>query len=161
MVQSAQFLSTDGSLGVILNTALPFATILDLFQKRGLPVQNFFFIDAVSRQSGGAENPQAVFLTSCSALTEMSVAFQEVIASLATTKKSFFLINSLSMMAIHNPPDALARFVHFTLTKMRLSGIGGLIFSAKGQLEPDVRAELAQLCDRTLSCDFLQAPRPK
>jgi len=53
-------------------------------------------------------------------------------------------------MLIHNPPTAFGKFVHCLLTKMRLLGAGGILLSLETETNKEVRAEIAQLCDRVI-----------
>jgi hypothetical protein len=57
-------------------------------------------------------------------------------------------IDSITTMLIHNKPHVFARFIHSVLTKMRLNGTGGLLISLKDKTSREVRAEIAQLCDK-------------
>ena len=60
----------------------------------------------------------------------------------------FVFIDSISSMLIHNEPAVFAKFIHGILTKMRISGTSGLLISLDKDAESDVRAEIAQLCDK-------------
>jgi len=53
-------------------------------------------------------------------------------------------------MLIHNRPGTFACFMHDILTKMRIHKIGGLLISLKETTNKDMRAEIAQLCDKVI-----------
>jgi hypothetical protein len=51
---------------------------------------------------------------------------------------------------MHNKPYIFARFVHNVLTKMRLKGVGGILISLQNTSNKEIRAEIAQLCDKVI-----------
>lgn len=53
-------------------------------------------------------------------------------------------------MLIHNEPYVFARFIHSILTRMRINGIGGLLISISDRTNREIRAEIAQLCDKVI-----------
>ena len=59
-------------------------------------------------------------------------------------------IDSITTMLIHNKPYVFARFIHSVLTRMRVHEIGGLLISLEDQTSREVRAEIAQLCDKVI-----------
>ena len=70
--------------------------------------------------------------------------------STTSTPIIFLFIDSITTMLIHNDPHIFARFIHNILTKMRLYGTGGLIISLEEKTNREVKAEIAQLCDKVI-----------
>jgi len=64
--------------------------------------------------------------------------------------KKFVFFDSLTTMLIHNEPYVFARFIHSILTRMRLNGVGGVLISLTDSSNYDIRAEIAQLCDKVI-----------
>jgi hypothetical protein len=60
----------------------------------------------------------------------------------------FIFIDSITSMLIHNESTSFARFIHGILTKMRISGASGLLISLEKETDNEIRAEIAQLCDK-------------
>ncbi len=89
-----------------------------------------------------------LYLESVADLTKISLSISECIK--AIKGKKFIFIDSITTMLIHNKPDVYARFIHNILTKMRMSGINGLLISLENETNKEVRAEIAQLCDRVI-----------
>ncbi|MCK5342920.1 MAG: hypothetical protein KAR20_05930, partial [Candidatus Heimdallarchaeota archaeon] len=58
--------------------------------------------------------------------------------------------DSSSSLLIHNDPSLFARFIHGILTKMRIHQTSGLLISIEQQTDKEIRAEIAQLCDRII-----------
>ncbi|MFH0970477.1 MAG: hypothetical protein V1776_03390 [Candidatus Diapherotrites archaeon] len=55
-------------------------------------------------------------------------------------------LNSNDVAAINNN----GRFIHGTLTKLRIQGMGGVLLSLRDQVNPEIRSEIAQLCDQVI-----------
>ena len=65
----------------------------------------------------------------------------------------FIFFDSITTMLIHNEPYVFARFMHSIFTRMRLNGIGGIMISMTDRTNREVRAEIAQLCDKVIKID--------
>ena len=85
------------------------------------------------------------------ALTDISLFITERLKN--TNGKKFVFFDSITTMLIHNEPYVFARFIHSILTRMRLSGAGGLLISLAEKTNREVRAEIAQLCDKVIKID--------
>jgi hypothetical protein len=92
------------------------------------------------------EGGNVLFLESAADLTTISIAIKGSMDKIQGNK--FVFIDSISSMLIHNEPAVFAKFIHGILTKMRISGTSGLLISLDKDAESDVRAEIAQLCDK-------------
>ena len=44
----------------------------------------------------------------------------------------------------------MAKFIHSILTKMRTNNVSGLLISLEAETDKEVRAEIAQLCDKII-----------
>ena len=122
--------------GIIISASRPYAML-----KKTIDLSKVFVIDCVTKQGGGdTSGDRVAFVTSPSALTEISLRFREQL------KDGFVIIDSLNSFLIYNEPLPLARFVHSLLIKLRLAGAKGFVISEKG-LDQSFRAEIAQLCD--------------
>ena len=53
-------------------------------------------------------------------------------------------------MLMHNKQNTFIIFIHSLLTKMRIKEIGGILISLEEDTNKEVRAEIAQLCDRVI-----------
>ncbi len=135
---------------VILSASRPCSNLLNLYQKKGIDVKKVFILCAVCQnqgvKEGGFEN--VIHLQNATALTNISIALNKSIELIKG--KKFIFIDSVTTMLIHNKPDTFVKFIHFILTKMRNNGIGGLLISLESETNKDVRAEIAQLCDKVV-----------
>ncbi|HIH17072.1 MAG TPA: hypothetical protein HA252_06725 [Candidatus Diapherotrites archaeon] len=113
--------------------------IRDLYAEQGFDAQRI--LDTVERQVKET-NAKRLCIDSVTA-----IAYN--LDDKAKTRK-FIFVDSLSTMLIYNRPDVFARFIHSVLVKIRLNSISGLLLFIETQADREVRAEIAQLCDKVL-----------
>jgi len=144
-----KYFSQKNDKGIILSANRPYTNLLSVFKKNNIEVSKMVILDGLSKSQNADEPAEnVVFIDNLSALTDISLAVDEHINH--TPDSKFLFIDSLTTMLIHNKPIVLARFIHNILTKMRLKGVGGVIISLKDNSNPDVRADIAQLCDKVI-----------
>jgi hypothetical protein len=144
-----KYLSEKNDRGIIVSANRPYANLLGVYQKNDINVSKMFILDCLSKsQHADTPNEQVSFIANLSALTDISLSLDENMNNMEGKKFIFF--DSLTTMLIHNQPYTLARFIHNILTKMRLKGVGGVIISLYDNSHREIRAEIAQLCDKVI-----------
>jgi hypothetical protein len=144
-----KYLSEKNDKGIIISANRPYANLLGVYQKNDINVSKMFILDCLSKsQHADIPNEQVSFIANLSALTDISLSLDENMSN--TEGKKFIFFDSLTTMLIHNQPYTLARFIHNILTKMRLKGVGGVIISLYDNSHREIRAEIAQLCDKVI-----------
>jgi hypothetical protein len=144
-----KYFSIRNETGIILSTNRPYINLKSIFEKNNIDISKMFILDCLSK-SQHADNPieNVTYIENLSALTDISLSIEEYINNLPGNKFIFF--DSLTTMIIHNKTHVLARFIHNIFTKMRLKGIGGVIISLQDSSNRDIKAEIAQLCDKVI-----------
>lgn len=145
---------TDGKYtGTILSTSRPCSNLLSIYEKQKIDTSKLFILDCVCKSQGiNVKNIKNVFhLENISALTNISLAINDNLKKMSRLKRSFIFIDSITTMLIHNKADVYARFIHNILTKMRINKVNGLLISLKEETNKEVRAEIAQLCDKVIN----------
>jgi len=144
-----KLLSNRNDSGIIVSANRPYKNLMDFYKKNDIDVSKMFILDCISKNQFDTHNGgNVVFLENASALTDISLQLDERIKII--NGKKFLFIDSITTMLIHNEPHIFARFVHSILTKMRLYGTGGLIISLEEKTNREVKAEIAQLCDKVI-----------
>ncbi len=105
----------------------------------------FLILDCVGR---GARTARSIPLPSPSALTELGIAVVQALETLP--KNSFLMVDALSTLVIYNPPDHVARFARFLITKAKAAGIPIVLLAADKEMDDALFAKVAQFCDQTL-----------
>ena len=135
--------------GIVLSASRPYVNLVSMYQKNNIDLNKIFILDLVSKsQNGEVEQDNVLFLENVSALTDISLSLNERFKM--NNGKKFVFIDSITTMLIHNKPYVFARFIHSVLTRMRLNGVGGVLISLSDKTNGDVRAEIAQLCDKVI-----------
>jgi archaellum biogenesis ATPase FlaH len=138
--------------GIIVSANRPYKNLIDFYKKNDIDVSKMFILDCISKDQFDRYNGgNVVFLENAAALTDISLHLDERIKIINGSK--FLFIDSITTMLIHNDPHIFARFIHNVLTKMRLYGTGGLIISLEEKTNREVKAEIAQLCDKVIKID--------
>lgn len=140
------------SKGIILSANRPYFTLMNLYEKNDIDTKNMFILDLISKNNNGnnghSNAKNVVFLDNISALTDIALSLNDCFKTIEG--KKFVFIDSITTMLMHNKPYVFARFIHSILTKMRLNGVGGILVSLDMKTNKDVRAEIAQLCDKVI-----------
>lgn len=139
-----------GYSGIILSASRPYLNLMDLYKKSEIKTEKIFVLDCISKTQSKTldKYDNVLYLDGVSALTNISVSVDEAIKRIEGSK--FIFIDSITTMLIHNEPAVFARFIHFTLTKMRMRGISGLLIYLETEANRELRAEIAQLCDKVI-----------
>ncbi|HDM67170.1 MAG TPA: hypothetical protein ENG62_02150 [Thermoplasmatales archaeon] len=135
-------------IGIVLSASRPYKNLVQLYENKGIDTSRILFLDCISK-SQSLDIDQAgnvIYLDSVSDLTNISLALKGSMEKIPGDK--FVYIDSITTMLIHNTPEMFARFIHGVLTKMRIQGISGLLISLENETDKEIRAEIAQLCDR-------------
>jgi hypothetical protein len=144
---SVKIFSLRNDSGIIISANRPYSNLLVLYKENNINTNKMFFLDCISKNFNGHANANNVrYMENLSSLTDLSLSINERIK--ATNGSKFIFFDSINTMLIHNKPYVFARFVHCVLTLMRLNGIGGILISLKDLTNKEIRADIAQLCDK-------------
>ena len=144
-----KILSEKNHKGFILSASRPYSNLLGLYKKSNIKTENLFFLDCVSK-NGTTKQDKAnnvLYIENLSDLTHILISIDETIKRI---KVKYILIDSINTMLIHNKQDIFARFLHSLMTKLRLKSINGLLISFEDEKNKEIRAEIAQLCDKVI-----------
>lgn len=146
---SLRFFADRHDKGIIISANRPYANLVNIYKKNDIDTSKMFFVDCISKnQNAEIDANNVAFMENVSALTDISLSINEHISKV--NGKKFLFLDSIPTMLIHNKPYVFARFVHHILTKMRLNGVGGIFISLQDKTNREIRAEIAQLCDKVI-----------
>ena len=145
-----KWLSEKNYTQIILSSSRPCKNLLNLYKKNNIDTSKLIIVCTVcqEKEKNKQENNNVIHLSSSSSLTEISLALNKYMESIKD--KKFIFIDSINTMLIHNEPNTLAKFIHSILTKMRTNNVSGLLISLEAETNKEVRAEIAQLCDKVI-----------
>lgn len=146
---AVQYLVSKNYNGIIVSVSRPYMNLISLYKKNNINIDNLFFIDCVSKSESSIQKSEknVSFIDNISDLTSILISIEEAIK---VSGPKFIVFDSVNSMLIHNKPEVFARFVHSLLTKMRVRLISGFILSFEDETNKEVRAEIAQLCDKVI-----------
>jgi len=145
-----KLLSNQSDKCIIVSANRPYTNLVNHYIRNEIDINKIFIIDCISKNLNKVENlNNVVFIKNLSALTDISISIDEKLNNLSQGKK-FICFDSITTMLIHNKPYIFARFIHNILTKMRIKGVGGVLISIQDNSNRDIRAQIAQLCDKVI-----------
>ena len=148
------FLNDKSYSGIYITLNKPYRKLMEIFQGDKIDTSKLFFIDSITNTAGGTvqRTDKCLFLSSPQELTDMSIAISELINALPEGNK-FLMFDSLSTLAIYNPPDIIARFIHFLANKLRTKNVEGVLLSTKGERNEKSLSLVAQFCDKIIEVE--------
>lgn len=151
-LEVVKFLTKQNDYGIIVSANRPYINLIANYQRNKIDTNKVYILDLISRNQNADEPADNVmFIKNASSLTDISLSINEHIKRLEG--KKFVFIDSITTMLIHNEPYVFARFMHSIFTRMRLNGIGGIMISMTDRTNREVRAEIAQLCDKVIKIE--------
>ena len=137
--------------GVYVTLNKPFATMETIFKGSGIDTRVIIFIDAVTKTAGGqAERTEkCLFIGAPDNLSDISIAMDQAVRALPSDQR-FVFFDSLSTLLLYNDVGAVARFIHFLASKMRVWKVKGIIVSLRKDKDKELINELSQFCDVAL-----------
>lgn len=136
--------------GIVVSANRPYSNLLNIYKKNNIDVSKMFILDCISKNLNGHKDDakNVLFMENLSSLTDISLSIHEMMSN--GNGRKFVFFDSINTMLIHNKPYVFARFVHNILTKMRLKGVGGVLIALEDRTNREIRAEIAQLCDKVI-----------
>lgn len=151
-LESVKLLTEKNDHGIIISASRPYLNLLNNYERRNIDTKKVHIVDLISKnQDPDVQAENVMFVDNASSLTHISLSVNDYIKKL--NGKKFIFIDSITTMLIHNEPYVFARFLHSVLTRMRINGVGGLMISIVDRTNREIRAEIAQLCDKVIKLD--------
>jgi len=135
--------------GFILSASRPYSNLISFYKKNNINTEKLFFLDCVSKsETKNKENiSNVLYIENLSDLTHILISIDEIVKKI---KSKYIVIDSINTMLIHNKAEVFARFLHSLMTKLRLNLVNGLFISFEDEKNKEIRAEIAQLCDKVI-----------
>ncbi|MBI4361862.1 MAG: hypothetical protein HY558_01670 [Euryarchaeota archaeon] len=139
-----------GYRGIVVSATRPYANLSGLYRESDIDLKRVFVIDCISK----SQNPRIVdadnvhYLDGVS-VTSVGVSLHRLMDTVHGGK--FLLLDSINTLLIHNQPDIFAKFIHSTLSRLRMNKVNCILLSFGGERTQEVRAEVAQLCDKVIA----------
>ena len=135
--------------GIYITINRPYQSLIESYQEEGIAVDNIFFIDAITKTTGGREVDanNCIFLDSPTNLTDIAIALKQAVELMGDAKKFIFL-DALSTLLIYNSSQSVIKFAHFLTGRMRAWNCEGAIISMQKEMDEKLTNQLIQFCDQ-------------
>ncbi len=116
------------------------------FKKSNIDLNKFLFIDGISKSAGQAREDaeNCLFVQSSGALTELSIVITK---ALKTGKFKGLIFDSLSTLLIYNQKDAVSKFVHSLVNKLKKQDMTVVFTALQGDTEKGLLKEIGLFVD--------------
>ena len=126
----------------------PYGFVASNLDKNGIDAKKFFFIDTLTRNvQEPPHTDNCIFVSSPSALTEISLAFSKALNEMHCDASIF---DTLSTMLVYEKPHAIIQFIHNLLTKLRISSGKAIFITLKDDLNSELTKDLYMFVDKVV-----------
>ncbi|HIH09856.1 MAG TPA: hypothetical protein HA254_04255 [Candidatus Diapherotrites archaeon] len=139
----------DEIIYITLNAGFP--KIKHDFEREKRDYANIRFLDMVSVEAGErvVDDPNAVYISSPSDLTDCMVNTERLLAA-KEGKKVLVILDSISTMLIYNNPSVVEKFTHTLLGKINAANASAIVFSSDYEERDAITSTIGQFFDRTV-----------
>lgn len=134
---------------IYVSITKPYAAITDILEEKGIPSEEIFFIDCMSKAQGGSDAVRAencVFIDPEN-LTNISIAISQAVENLPEDEDKLLVFDTLSALRIHNDDEPLEQFGQFLTSKIRNWDIKSVILTLEDEVDDEVISRVSQFCD--------------
>lgn len=104
---------------VYVTITLPYHELASMFNSKEASSRKILFIDAITKGTVVTETAHdCIFIDGPSELIQLSSTLERVIKEFET-QKTFVLIDSLTVLLVHNSKDLIMKFLHHIISKLR------------------------------------------
>ncbi|HLC51586.1 MAG TPA: hypothetical protein VJH90_04430 [archaeon] len=138
---------------IYVTTNKPYSQLVSMLKTHGISAESFFFIDCITKYTGGRIDPKAtncIFVENPQSLTVMNIATVEALKSIDGSKMVFF--DSLSTLSLYNGQQTMGQFSHFIISKLRTLDVDAVFLSIESDIKEDEMKHVASLVDGVREC---------
>ncbi|MCK5023009.1 MAG: hypothetical protein KAS04_02455 [Candidatus Aenigmarchaeota archaeon] len=129
----------------------PYKTLVNDFAKKKINIDEFFFIDAVTKGVKDEESTdQVVYVSSPKALTELNITMKKV---LKVGKIESTIFDSLSTLLVYEGSANVVRFSHSIVSLFRTLGTKGVLVALKEDVKSEVVKDLNMFVDEVVELE--------
>ena len=125
----------------------PYGHLIKSFEDHKIDKNFFFFIDAVTRPSNPVKKENYIFISSISALTDLSIAITK---TLETRKYKSIIFDSLSTMLIYHEAATVTKFMHSLIGEVRAVKCIGVFTCLEGDVKSSLIKDLGMFVDEVV-----------
>ena len=124
----------------------PYSVLKKIFEKQGLDLKSFFFIDAVDK-TPGEPSDEVLYTETAAALTEIDMAINKILKKLG--ERGFVFIESLEGLTLKNNNNTVAMFIRDIVAKSTEFGSKVIVLDW-GKGEEEVIDKVEAIFDRII-----------
>lgn len=131
---------------------LPYRSLVKNFGERGIDVNKFYFIDAITQTAEMTKNvPNCEYVSSPGALTELSLAISNI---LELQEFDYLVFDSLSTLLVYESPLIVTKFIHSLMAKIRVIGTKAIFTCLKQDTDSILLKDINMFADKILNIEY-------
>jgi len=136
--------------GAYLTVNKPVEDLAKAFSRNKISTGSVFFIDAISILSGrkASSGKKAMFLDSPTDLIDMDNAISKQLSK--SQKLGFVVFDSLSTLLLYNKPQAVEKFLHVLVGKIRGANVQVFLITVKSSEHAGLIETVSQFVDKVV-----------
>jgi KaiC/GvpD/RAD55 family RecA-like ATPase len=124
----------------------PYQALLETLKKNSINPEKFRFIDVLTNTVKEEKSTDAcTYVSSPSALTEISVAFSKV-----SEGAKFAIVDSITTLLIYEDENSVIRFTHSLMTKTRILGQKTIFIALREDKDNNLIKDLHMFVDKVI-----------
>lgn len=134
--------------GVYVSVNKPYVVIKKSFDKSKIKDDAIIFIDAITQLSGAEmeKTKKCIYLDNPESLTDFGISITEAITALEL-KEKFIFFDSVDTLLIYNKQEAVLKFMHFLIGRIRQWNVKGIIVTVE---KTEMIPQLSEFCDKVI-----------
>lgn len=147
----------NGCKPLVISLNQPEMVMKKTYEREGILPETYYVVDAVTRYSGGSTvpMPHIRYVNHPADLTGLGIAITETLKVMPRVHKCI-LFDSLSLLLIHTPTITAAKFLHFLINNLRITGASGIFLSADVGIDPVILSQISTFVDGVITIDKLR-----
>lgn len=123
-----------------------FGSLSNSLKEAKIDLNKFLFIDCITKSANpnAEEVSNCIYVTSSSALTELSIAMNKALSS---GQIEGLLFDSLSTLLIYNKSDTVSKFVHSIINQIKAANVTAVFTALEGDTGKDLLKEIGMFVD--------------
>ncbi len=139
------------SPGIYITLNKSFSHLNEVMKNEKMDSGKIFFIDAITRGTGRTEtkSENCVYIESPNDLVGISVEVDNAVKKLGKNSVGFLVFDSVSTLLIYNNREAVEKFIHSIIGRVRETRTKGVFLMVKSDQHSGIKDALSQFCDKT------------
>lgn len=150
-IELVRLFQKDGSEGIYFTINKAVEGLCALLEHSQVDCSKIHFVDAITNVAGRKEvyTKNSYYLESPTDLIEIDTKIDELLSQ-PNTKRNFLVFDSISTLLIYNHPEAVEKFCHSLIGKIRGKKVRAVFLMVRSEKDKGTLEAISQFCDKAI-----------